>query len=111
MPWIRSKYPKDWAAISLACRARAGWKCERCGAKQGELTERSKRLGLPWKVVLTAAHTGPNKHNKADCSHLEALCQRCHLKEDMADHVRHAHETRRRKREAAGQLPLFEVKR
>lgn len=120
MPFQRSRYPANWDEISLAIRRdRAKWQCERCGARQGELTERSKRLGLPWKVVLTVAHIGAphpdgrpgNKHDKSDCreTNLLALCQRCHLKEDLPDHIAHAHETRRRKREAAGQLKLFEV--
>lgn len=107
MPMQKSRYLKNWPEISLQLRQAANWTCQRCGAKQGELTERSKRLGLPWTVVLAVAHTGPTKHDKSDLSSLEVLCQRCHLKEDLADHIAHAHATRRRKREAAGQLKLF----
>lgn len=35
-PEHRARYPKDWAAISLAARQRAGWKCqhEGCTAQQ-----------------------------------------------------------------------------
>lgn len=35
-PENRSRYPKDWPAISLAARARAGWKCQHqgCAARQ-----------------------------------------------------------------------------
>lgn len=118
MTMQRDHYPADWDAISLSIRRdRAHWQCERCGARQGALTERSVRLGLPWKVVLTVAHLGAprpdgspgDKHDKLDCrpENLQALCQRCHLKEDLADHVAQAHETRRRKQEQTGQLVLF----
>lgn len=99
----RYRYPENWPEISLAVRVAAGWKCQRCGIAQGHI----KANGT--KVVLTVAHTGENKHDKQDCSHLEALCQACHLAEDLADHVAHAHETRRAKQEAAGQLKLWEV--
>lgn len=54
-------------------------------------------------VVLTIAHLGTphadgrpgDKHDKLDCrdENLLALCQRCHLREDMHDHVRNAART------------------
>lgn len=60
------------------------------------------------KVVLTVAHLGTvhddgtpgDKHDKHDVreENLAALCQSCHLAFDHADHIRHAAETRRRKR-------------
>lgn len=31
MPMRRKAYPRDWHAVSLAARERAGWKCEECG--------------------------------------------------------------------------------
>jgi len=68
------------------------------------------------RVVLTVAHLGTpradgtpgDKHNKLDVrpSNLAALCQRCHLLYDMDDHIRHAAETRRRRRIEAGQLTI-----
>lgn len=35
-PENRSRYPKDWPAVSLAARERAGWKCQHpgCNARQ-----------------------------------------------------------------------------
>lgn len=68
------------------------------------------------KIVLTVAHLGVekphnrpgDKHDKMDCrpENLAALCQRCHLNFDREDHIRHAHETRRRKKIEAGQCAL-----
>jgi hypothetical protein len=59
-------------------------------------------------IVLTVAHLGTphtdgrpgNKHDKADCriENLAALCQRCHLNFDRADHLARAATTRENKR-------------
>lgn len=38
----RARYPKDWPQISKAIRERAGQKCEKCGAPNGELIRRGK---------------------------------------------------------------------
>lgn len=69
------------------------------------------------RVVLTIAHLGTDhpdgtpgdKHDKMDCrpENLAALCQKCHLAYDLEDHMRHAAETRRKKRIAAGQVELI----
>ena len=122
MPMDRSTYPKDWPAISRRVREEAGQKCQRCGVANGAFVVRAgdrvdvldgrsaeiaAREGKKvTRIVLTVAHTGPNKHGKHDLSSLEALCQRCHLREDLDDHVRHAAETRRRRRVEAGQMEL-----
>lgn len=63
------------------------------------------------RIVLTVAHLGTvhadgtpgDEHDKHDVrrENLAALCQRCHLNEDRADHLLHAAETRQRKRKAA----------
>lgn len=60
------------------------------------------------QIVLTVAHLGKphpdgkpgNKHDKADCrpENLAALCQRCHLNFDRADHLARAATTRENKR-------------
>jgi hypothetical protein len=103
---VRKRYPANWKEISLQVRSQADWTCERCGAKQGEPHPITKS-----KVVLTVAHLGPNKHDKMDCSHGAALCQRCHLREDSEEHIANAKQTRgRKKREAMlsrGQLELI----
>lgn len=102
MPMDPSRYPSDWPAISRRVRDAAGWRCQRCGISQGSTATKS---GKP--VVLTVAHVGDHKHDKMRTDHLEALCQRCHLAEDMDDHVRNAAITRRRKRLECGQLSLI----
>ena len=122
MPMDRSKYPKDWPAISRRVREEAGQKCQRCGLANGAFVVRAGDRfvvldGLAaeaaaldgekvTRIVLTVAHTGPTRHDKHDTSSLEALCQRCHLLYDLDDHVRHAAETRRRRKIAAGQVGL-----
>lgn len=40
MPMNRKLYPKNWKAISLAVRERAGWCCQWCGVKQGAVGAR-----------------------------------------------------------------------
>lgn len=72
----------------------------------------------PVRVVLTVHHRGVpypdgrpgDPHDKMDCrpENLVALCQRCHLREDIALHVANAHRTRRQKKIDAGQAELWE---
>lgn len=62
------------------------------------------------RVVLSVAHLGTphpdgrpgDKHDKHDVrpENLAALCQSCHLVYDRADHIAHARENRRARREA-----------
>jgi hypothetical protein len=134
MPMDPSRYPVDWKAISLAVREAAGWKCEWCGAPNGEVITRDRRDPKTWSVVtgcgdneaddgvkttlivLTVAHLGAahadgspgDKHDKHDVrrENLAALCQACHLAYDLDDHVRNAAETRRRKKIEAGQTAM-----
>lgn len=77
----------------------------------------------PVRIVLTTAHIGAphpdgrpgDKHDKHDCrpENLLALCQRCHLIEDIDEHVARAKITRARQKQeaarAAGQLGLFDT--
>ena len=70
------------------------------------------------RIILTVAHLGAphadgtpgDKHDKLDVrdENLAALCQRCHLRYDLKDHLRNAAETRRRKRLLAGQIEMFQ---
>jgi hypothetical protein len=109
----KKRYPTDWDAISKRIRFdRAQGKCERCGAEHGQPHPRTGSI-----VVLTTAHIGAphadgtpgDKHDKMDVrdENLLALCQGCHLREDIADHVLNAAWTRRRKQVEAGQIELF----
>jgi 5-methylcytosine-specific restriction endonuclease McrA len=136
MPFDRSKYPADWEQIRARTLERAGHKCERCGvsnrvvgyreksgefvqlaASKGECGMETETASLDGhkviEIVLTIAHVGENKHGKMDTSQLEALCQRCHLREDIEEHRVNAAATRGRKwREAAqkaGQMEMLEL--
>src|SRR3972149_7308041 len=69
----RGRYPQDWRQISLRIRGeRAGWRCEWCGAANGEPHPDTGSV-----VVPTGAHLN---HRPEDCAeeNLAALCQRCH---------------------------------
>lgn len=117
MPMDYKRYPDGWKKISLTIRRVAGNRCEFCGVPNGAPLP-SGRSG---KVVLTVAHLGipyankpGDKHDKHDVrrENLAALCQSCHLKYDIEDHMARARETRQRKRreamERSGQLQLWE---
>lgn len=133
MPIDYTRYPKDWKAISRRVREQAGNKCQWCGVPNGVIGYRDTKGvfheldegaidtaildGLRvTKIVLTVAHLGVpkpdgsvgDKHDKHDVrdENLAALCQKCHLGYDLDDHVRHAAETRRRKRIEQGQQVL-----
>ena len=77
-----------------------------------------RRPGPGSRVVLTVAHLGVarpdgtagDKHDKMDVrdENLAALCQRCHLRYDIREHMVNAAATRRRKREASGQMVMFD---
>lgn len=98
-PENRSRYPKDWRAISQRIRfVRAAGKCEWCGAKHGQPYPDTGSI-----VVLTVAHLDHQPEN-CDDSNLAALCQRCHLHYDRAHH---ALERRKNKERKSGQASLF----
>jgi 5-methylcytosine-specific restriction endonuclease McrA len=106
-PENRDRYPADWPSISARIRERAGGKCEKCGAPNGESICRgeghdagtymvangdvfddetgkhlgrargSEYVGRYVVVVLTVAHLDHTPENCAD-ENLKAWCQRCH---------------------------------
>jgi len=102
-PENRSRYPKDWKAISLSIKERAGWKCEGtpnypdCRAESGREHPDTRSI-----VVLTVSHTDHQPEN-CDPSNLRALCQRCHLNWDRHIHVANLRRTLRL-RKASGDL-------
>lgn len=100
MPMQRSKYPPDWEIISLRIRERAGWKCELCGAEQGQPNPATGS-----KVVLTVMHLNHDTTDNTDAN-LKAGCQRCHLRYDAKYHATNARVTRRRQRAERGQLEM-----
>lgn len=63
-----SAYPKNWEAIAAATKARAEWKCVRCGHAHDPDSGHT----------LTVHHADMNPGNSAWWN-LLALCQRCHL--------------------------------
>lgn len=117
MPMDKTRYPSSWPKVSRIIRRIAGNRCEWCHIENG-VPLPSGRKG---KVVLTVAHLGTpyadgkpgDKHDKHDIrrENLAALCQACHLRYDLEDHIQHAKATRIRKKYAAmqevGQLSLF----
>ena len=97
-PENKARYPKDWRAISLRIRERAGNKCEGCGAKNGEPHPITGS-----KVVLTVAHLDHTPENCAD-DNLKAWCQKCHNSYDAPERARGIKE---RRRAAAAKGDLF----
>ena len=61
-------YPTDWPEIARSCKARAGWRCERCGHPHEPASGHT----------LTVHHLDWDKGNCEDWN-LAALCQRCCL--------------------------------
>ena len=98
MPINYKNYPPEWKTrIRPAILARAGNRCEQCGAANHQPHPRTDS-----RVVLTIAHLDHDPtHN--DFANLRAWCQACHLAYDAAEHAAHARHTRRRKQQAAGQ--------
>ena len=72
----KSRYPKDWKAISARIRQRAGNRCEECGAENGKPHPLTGS-----RVVLTTAHLDHTPEN-CDPANLRAWCQRCHNRYD-----------------------------
>lgn len=97
-PENRARYPKDWKAISLRIRERAGNRCEGspdfpdCRAENGRPHPETGS-----RVVLTVAHLDHTPENCAD-DNLKAMCQRCHLNYDKHHHAQTAYATRRASR-------------
>lgn len=89
-PENKSRYPKDWPAISRRVRERAGNKCEDCGVENYSIRDGSK-------IVLTVAHLDHTPENCAD-ENLRAWCQRCHNRYDAPMRRRGIQERERAKR-------------
>ncbi|MGH3222568.1 MAG: hypothetical protein ACRDPY_28380 [Streptosporangiaceae bacterium] len=110
-PADRDRYPADWPQISAAIRfGRAAGQCEcggecgtghagRCQARHGQAHPVTGSV-----VVLTTAHLDRVPEH-SDEGNLRAMCQRCHLAYDAAQHAASAARTRQA-RAAAGMEPL-----
>jgi hypothetical protein len=96
MPIDYKKYPIDWKDIVKLQKIRAGDRCELCGVPNKETVYRDE-FGI-WfslrpegiqtsvKIILTTHHIdGDLKNNKYP--NLILVCQRCHLRLDLAKHI------------------------
>jgi len=119
MPIDYKKYPPNWKELRSQVLERAKNKCEDCGVENYALGFRDK-IGLFHeventleneffyedfkikliKIVLTIAHLDHDEENhNVKIDRLKALCQRCHLKYDVAEKKR-----RRKNKKAVGSL-------
>ena len=97
---VRRGYPRDWPVRSWFVRVvRARNRCEWCGARNHE-----PHPDTGSHVVLTTAHVYDRAPGAAALLNLAALCQRCHLNHDRAQHLQSRRTNRDR---ATGQLSLF----
>ena len=93
-------YPLDWPVRSWFVRVvRARNRCEWCGARNHQ-----PHPDTGSHVVLTTAHVYDRAPAAASLLNLAALCQRCHLNHDRAQHLQ---SRRANKDRANGQLSLF----
>lgn len=102
----KTRYPREWPAISRRIRERDGQRCRFCGAENGQPNPATGS-----RVVLTVAHLDHTPENCAD-DNLVALCQKCHLTYDARFHAANAKATRLAKKaqaaDEAGQLAMWE---
>ena len=108
MPINYKEYPESWfREIRPAVLERDENRCKFCNVENYAVIYRDKRNSFIWhlwpegteaetllldgykpvKVVLTIAHLD-HDHSNSDIENLAALCQRCHLKHDIQQHVR-----------------------
>lgn len=104
----RRIYPANWKEIVAKVRARSRDQCEctgECGLHRTtpgpRRCEERHRQAAKWArgmVILTTAHLCQDSTcDKID--HLRHMCNRCHLRLDVGQHVLNAAETRRLLRE------------
>jgi hypothetical protein len=119
-PENKDRYPANWEEISNYIRFyRAGGRCEctgDCGVRHEDQNEERharchKRHGTDLtnrrQVILTVAHLCQDP-SCIDESHMKAMCQGCHLRYDARQHVQTGHRHRRERKEAGGQLTMFD---
>lgn len=120
----KSVYPINWKQIRERILERDQDECKFCYVPNGMIITRDDKgnwweaffqdgehfaftgHSKPIRIVLTIAHLDHDPSNNAD-DNLAALCQRCHLRHDIKQHVSNAAVTRRLKKEAAGQGNIF----
>lgn len=84
-PEFRHFYGREWREeIRPRILARAGNKCERCGAANKAIVR--KRDGVNWtEIQLGVAHLNHDPSDRRD-ENLAALCRGCHLNYDRLHH-------------------------
>lgn len=83
MPINYKEYHPKWRLISHLIRfVRANGMCEECFAENYK-----PHPVTGSRVVLTVAHLDHDKKNN-QFANLKALCQRCHLRHDIHEHVK-----------------------
>lgn len=140
MPVDLSRYPKNWKS-EIVPRShilaggkfddpKCGSRCECCGIRNYSLKSGKVVYASfdSWKdaneargeaelviVVHTVAHlgVGSTKSDKmnVDPNNLMVLCQSCHLKEDIEEHVLNRAENKRIKKIKNGQMELLSIVR
>lgn len=101
-------YPANWKDIVAKVRERSKDRCEclgECGLHREHTGPRRcverHRQAAQWargRVILTTAHLCQDSKCD-DLEHLRHMCNRCHLRLDVDQHVKNAAETRRLKKE------------
>ena len=88
MPIDYSEYPDNWLSeIRPAILERAGHCCEGSPAYPDCRAVNYQPHPITGsKVILTIAHMDQDKENN-DWTNLRALCQRCHLRHDIGQHI------------------------
>lgn len=98
-PENKERYPNDWKLRSRFIREyRAKWRCEWCGARQGE-----PHPVTGSRVILTTAHIYDKQPESCSLLNLAALCQSCHLGHDAPER-----RARIRREKYKNQLSIFQ---
>jgi len=87
MPMNRKDYPPDWKELRRQVLTRANNKCELCGKENYSLSDKGTT------VILTVHHID-NQKSRRNLINLIALCNKCHLRLDLEQHIENARKTR-----------------
>ena len=119
MPVDMKKYPKGWSQFSDTIRfKRAESRCEcpggpeNCGLHHEHRCNEHHMMPAKWSkglVVLTVAHLCSCSPLCMIPEHVQAQCQRCHLRRDVPQHTQSRIKNRRLKLEANGQMRIEEA--
>lgn len=74
-------YPANWEQMAVACKARAGGRCEACGIAHGSQVV-NEDTGVVRVVYLAATHPDHDPWNEQ--ARLRCLCPSCHMRYDWS---------------------------